>query len=426
MEKNKQSLYLKIIRPILVRVYYRIRAMIWMGYYRFHFIGWMVTYFRDTLLHRKNMKAIRELKKLINQAKNNGIPVFVQFPVVPWGIKLFQRPQQLAIAMNRNGYLVIYIEPGYHSKGEITRIESNLYLTDQREILPYLSGAIVSVYCNYPLHGFDKYLTDDFFANNSVFYEYVDHFNEQIIAAAHAEAVKNRFQNIKNQQICFMLATAQSLYEELQHNFPNKRILYLPNAVDVDHYISNSKIPARHIKLPARLQNAIKEKRKIIGYFGAIAPWIWDELILELAENRPEYCLLLIGPLYGDRDTIPTKENIISTGAVDYKDLPLYANYFDVSIIPFRLGEIARSTSPLKLFEYFAIGKPVIVTSDLVECIKFDGVFSASTPEEFIKKIDEAIEHSNNPELKQKYQRYAEENSWTMRAKKLHQLLIKK
>ena len=83
MEKNKQSLYLKIIRPILVRVYYRIRAMIWMGYYRFHFIGWMVTYFRDTLLHRKNMKAIRELKKLINQAKNNGIPVFVQFPVVP-------------------------------------------------------------------------------------------------------------------------------------------------------------------------------------------------------------------------------------------------------------------------------------------------------------------------------------------------------
>lgn len=409
MTKNYyKNFYIKIIRPVLVKIYHKIPFI--------YVVRAILAQVRNRLFHRKNFKVLAELNNLIKEAKQTGQPIFIQFPIIPWNLWLFQRPQQFAIAMSKIGCLTIYVD-AYNIKTPIKKMAENLYITNQYEILDNLSEAIVSIYFNYPPSVFDKYLTKEFFKQNYVFYEYVDHINEQIYRT-YASTMRKRFVNIANQPVKLILATALVLYKELQKAFPDKKTLYLPNGVDISHY-TNYKNLKSNIILPTKLNEAIKTKRKIIGFFGAIAPWIWDELILELANRRPEYCILLIGPVYGDRNNFPTKENIICTGSVNYQDLPYYANYFDVSIIPFKLGNIAKSTSPLKLFEYFAVGKPIVVTSDLVECTKFDGVLSGSTPGEFIDKIDVAISMGNDIELKQKYQKYAEENSWKARAEEL-------
>jgi hypothetical protein len=96
--------------------------------------------------------------------------------------------------------------------------------------------------------------------------------------------------------------------------------------------------------------------------------------------------------------------------------LPYYALHFDVAIIPFERGDVAKSTSPLKLFEYFALEKPVVVTADLLECRVYPEVFSAETPDGFCMALDEALPQSKNPEFKERLKQLALQNTWQCRA----------
>ena len=376
--------------------------------------------------HNLNLAVIRELKAIIALAKKNNQPIFIQFPIISWSRSLFQRPQQFAKAMSELGYLTIYLSPAISPKYSLQQISDNLYVSNACEILKDLEGTVISVYLNYPdSYHLDRYLTQPLFKNNKVFCEHVDHIDEQIHGKLFAKTISQRYKEIKKQDYVLLLGTSRALCEELIKDYPEKNILYLPNGVDLSHFSRNN-APDKSIALPKEIQEALQQKRKIIGFFGAIAPWIWDELLVELAEKRPEFFILMIGSESGDRPPFPHRHNICLTGAINYQDLPFYAKHFDVSIIPFRLGELAKATSPVKLFEYFAIGKPIVVTLDLIECTKFDGVFAASNPTEFIEKVDEAIKYRDNLELQQKYRSYAESNSWEVRARDLDNFINNK
>lgn len=49
-------------------------------------------------------------------------------------------------------------------------------------------------------------------------------------------------------------------------------------------------------------------------------------------------------------------------GAKPYQELPDYLAYFSAGIIPFEVNEITNATSPIKLSEYMAAGKPAIAS----------------------------------------------------------------
>ena len=95
---------------------------------------------------------------------------------------------------------------------------------------------------------------------------------------------------------------------------------------------------------------------------------------------------------------------------------------FDVCFIPFAPTEIARTTSPLKLFEYFALEKPVVVTSEMLECIAFPEVFRGDSADALSRAIDQAISYINDPVFKAKLAQLADENDWDMRAQQLEVL----
>src|SRR5438045_8807966 len=91
-----------------------------------------------------------------------------------------------------------------------------------------------------------------------------------------------------------------------------------------------------------------------------------------VAAARPDWNFLLIGPVYdlsmrerGRR--LLKRANVNWLGARTYESLPSYLHVFDVALIPFVINDITSATSPLKLYEYFAGGKPVIATS-MPEC----------------------------------------------------------
>lgn len=400
---------------ILSKCYWGTRAIVAKCYFA-SLIKYTIEHFLIRYFYFPDHNELQKIRDIITQARKENKKLYIQFPVLNWDVTLFQRPQQMAIGMANNNYIALYLLPPKYKRTKLKEIYKNVYISSEYHILKEVDNALISVYLNYHPEYFIKYLTKQVFNKNTVFCEYVDHIDENIWGKYLAKIMYKRFAKLNNSDYSFIVATSQMLYNEILSKMPDKEVVLIPNGVDVQHYQSQKN---DNYILPDRLQNAIKENKKIIGYFGAIAPWIWNELIINLAKSRPDYLLLLIGPIYGTAEQIPDMNNIYCTGPIEYKNLPFFAKHFDVSIIPFRLGEIAKTTSPLKLFEYFAIGKPVIITSDLLECIKYDGVLHAATIAEFVDKVDEGISLSHDKNLQKKYYQYALENSWNNRCKTL-------
>ena len=91
-------------------------------------------------------------------------------------------------------------------------------------------------------------------------------------------------------------------------------------------------------------------------------------------------------------------------------------------MIPFEPGEIAKTTSPLKLFEYFAMEKPVVVTSEMAECIVYDIVEKGHDATSFAEAIQTAYKKKSQPEFIAKSRMLADENSWEERAIEFKQI----
>ena len=96
-----------------------------------------------------------------------------------------------------------------------------------------------------------------------------------------------------------------------------------------------------------------------------------------------------------------------------------YAVHFDCAIIPFMPGDIAKSTSPIKLFEYMALGLPTVCTKDLNECVGYKYVYVAKNASDFEKYLQEAIGQSRDNNVKKELLAQAENNTWEYRAKEI-------
>jgi len=114
--------------------------------------------------------------------------------------------------------------------------------------------------------------------------------------------------------------------------------------------------------------------------------------------------------------------NIRWIGQREYGELPAYLRLFDVAMIPFVINEITLATSPLKLYEYFAGGKPVIATP-MPECEAFSEVSIVRNAEEFSRTLDVAKVQGQDPEFQRRLRELGRENSWTARVKLVRERL---
>lgn len=365
--------------------------------------------------------------------------IFVMPALIDWNVPLFQRPQQIVMEIARQGYLFIYCTNNFCDKAYYPMvIESNLILTpssnlkDVFEIASKLHKMIImDIYSTgnlYDLKWFKQWNGYEY----KVLYEYVDEISDEISGYEIPESTYARHETFMKKTNIFVVATAEKLYDEaIKFRGNAKRILYSGNGVDIKHF---QKGTTDDIRSYNKIQSMIDENKPIIGYFGAIANWFDFDLMMHTAKERPEYNFLLIGPKYGALKESSYKKiadlpNILLTGEIDYKILPQIANCFTVATIPFLINDITESTSPIKIFEYMAMGK-LIVTTAMRECMKIPEVMIAHNTEEFITCIDEAVEIVNKPEeyrkLKEKLLIRAEENSWTQKAKEIIGLVTDK
>ena len=105
-----------------------------------------------------------------------------------------------------------------------------------------------------------------------------------------------------------------------------------------------------------------------------------------------------------------------------YSALPAYLQHFDVATIPFILNPITHATSPVKLFEYMAAGKPVVATK-MREILKYSSVFFTDGGDDFVRSIDKALASRSDPAYLDLLAREAQANTWRERASTLGNLM---
>ena len=168
-----------------------------------------------------------------------------------------------------------------------------------------------------------------------------------------------------------------SLYESKRTRHHN--VHCFPSSVDAAHFAPPKVEIDDH-----EAQHAIAFPR--VGYYGVIDERIDIDLIAALADARPDWQVVMVGPVVKiDPETLPRRDNIHWLGQRNYEDLPRLVRTWDVCMMPFALNESTRFISPTKTLEYMAAERPAVSTpiKDVVDPYKHV-VRIAYSHEEFI------------------------------------------
>ncbi|GMA66133.1 glycosyltransferase [Alicyclobacillus fastidiosus] len=157
-----------------------------------------------------------------------------------------------------------------------------------------------------------------------------------------------------------VLAVSPTLRNQMEELL-NRRVVLLPNGVDAELFMNPSP------QVPAGLERNGNQIR--VGFAGTLNHWIDFDAMLSIVDTFPEVTLFLLGKegqMASDRHAqsyrrLLEHENVRYFGAVPYEDLPGYLQALDILLLPRISSKASTSSNPLKLFEYLAVGKPIVV-----------------------------------------------------------------
>ena len=141
------------------------------------------------------------------------------------------------------------------------------------------------------------------------------------------------------------------------------RIIVCQNGVDFMRFnISLSQDEARQkLGLPIN--------KKIVLYTGHLYNWKGVDTLARSADHLPEnVSLVFVGGTEADTDKFRKQygshSRILILGHQPNSDIPVFLRAADILALPNnRIGESERFTSPMKLFEYLAAGKPIVASN---------------------------------------------------------------
>ena len=374
------------------------------------------------IIHEYSHK--RKLKKILEKHKNKVI--MVTPVIVDWNIPLFQRPQHLAMNLAKKGILYFFCTDNwsYDNVNGFEEIVDGCYLTNRFDLVDKITDR--KKY--YDLYSTDNITDWEFVENrlrkgNGIIYQYIDEISSDISGFEIPKKILKKHFNILKDERCIVIPTATQLEDNVK-KYRTKNYKLVSNGVELEHFRQN----INYEKYPDEIKQIVDKDKPIVGYFGAFASWFDYELIKKLSNERQDLEILLLGWDYDGsmkKSNLCKLCNVTIMGPIPYDKLPYYAHCFSVATVPFLVNDITKSTSPIKLFEYMAMGKP-IVTTDMPECRKYKSVLIGKNHGEFIKKIDEALSLKDNKDYQNILNREAVENSWETKAKEILEVVRKR
>ncbi len=348
-----------------------------------------------------------DLDQVLDQNRGyKGIVVYP--PFIDWNW-MRQRPHQLMAQFAEAGYLSLFCSPRKRTDSfeGFSRVAERLYLCESVDLVRRVPNPILLV--GWTGH----WETIKQFRSPLVIYDYLDS-----LSVSSRGGVPDRHKLELHRKLVtrseIVLATARQLYDEVKQLRPDA--IFCPNGVDYDHFRLSAPPP-----VPVDIADLVGAGRPIIGYYGALARWFDYELVAHAAEARGDCEFLLIGPDFDGSlaaSHIARLPNVHWLGEKKYEDLPAYLHYFTVATIPFLINDITRATSPVKLFEYMAGGKPIVAT-DMPECREYSCVMVARDADEYTAMLDEAIHRGKLDGYRRELDREARDNTWQRRVKQI-------
>ncbi|MDZ8054202.1 MAG: UDP-galactopyranose mutase [Aulosira sp. ZfuVER01] len=335
---------------------------------------------------------------------------------------VYQRPQHL-LSRCAQGKRVFFIEEPIFSPEPLARLDINEDSSGVVVVVPHLPQGMSEEAINADLQVLIDALLVEHKINKYICWYYTPmaiaftrHLQPQAVVydcMDELSAFKGASPTLKNYEAeLFRIADlvftgGQSLYESKVNQHSN--VYAFPSSVDVPHFAQ-----ARTISEPAD-QAHIPHPR--LGFFGVIDERMDIELLAGIAEARPDWHLVMIGPVVKiDPATLPQRENIHYLGGRDYKQLPAYLAGWDLAMLPFARNESTRFISPTKTPEYLAAGRPVVSTS-IRDVVRPYGesklVRIADTVSEFVTAAEQAMqEDTRTSEWLSRVDAFLEKISW--------------
>lgn len=367
---------------------------------------------------RRDHRIMQRIAKLAE-----GYEKIIVLNSVPFDLKLKQRPHHLATEFSKIGYFVVYLEYD-NVLDDFRTIKKNLITVNSERFLDELPKKCKSCYFLSPNNMPTEYriLKKEKDLGYKIIYDYLDEFHEDI--SGDLSIQMEVWDKLKELKPVLCMATAGRLHDELEkHLGKRQKIVMARNAVNVEHFDFEKNVD---LAMPMDLKNIVEKKKPIIGFYGALAPWIDFVMLNQIADKHKEWEFVYLGVDYnGAAVDLEKKPNVHNLGAKNYENLPKYASRFDVAMIPFKRGEIAKATSPVKLFEYMAAGLPTVCTRDLQECRGYKFVYMSKDDDEFEENLAKAIGDRKDLDKRKELLLQAKENTWAKRVQVIDENLNK-
>lgn len=200
---------------------------------------------------------------------------------------------------------------------------------------------------------------------------------------------------IKNANLIIPVTGGIKEYLIESYGINPKRICVIGNGANIDLFKPiDKKESISHLKL--------RENNFHICFVGMLAPWQGVEYLIKSAfwilEEMPNTKFLIVGDGIMKKELMDLTENygvynaFIFTGVVPYEDVPIFINASDVCVAPFINKRNQKiGLSPLKIFEYMACGKPIVISNiSNMEFVKNQNagfLVEPENPEELAKAI---------------------------------------
>ncbi len=138
----------------------------------------------------------------------------------------------------------------------------------------------------------------------------------------------------------------------------------IPNGVDLGKF-------NRNISVNPELRT-LTGGNLVVGFTGSLKKWHGVDILIEsfamLSKEIKNVVLVIIGDGYERQKLekmiheLDLTEKVFLLGKVNHTDIPSYIAGFDVAVAPYK-DDGTFYFSPLKVFEYMAVAKPVIASS---------------------------------------------------------------
>ena len=345
-------------------------------------------------------------------------------------VPLFQRPQHIANNLAKCRCLLLYEVTTMTDKVKtVKRLRDNLYLVNYNNVL--LNRILMQELrkINKPkyiqLYSTDWKLSVENIQNYQkegfgFIYEYIDDISPELAGTKNLpQNIVDKYEYAMRDESVFVVVTADLLREDVVRHRGEKNLVTSSNGVDYAFFRDLDE----NFPCDEAFMRVVEKGLPIVCYYGALAKWFDYDLVKKIAATG-RYSVVLFGIKYDEAfdENIHGEENIYFLGPRDYTCLKEYAKHCDILTIPFQINNITRATSPVKLFEYMALHKP-IVTTDMKECRKYESVLIGKDHEDFIRQLDRAMTLKENEAYIDLLDREARDNDWSMKAKRIIDLI---